>query len=254
MKKIIYTILICLFLIPTFVYADTYKINNTDLTIILDESWYTATRENIKDNKMLEELNVTYEYMYEFFNSNETIYLDALKKLDNSYIELFIYKERVNDVTNLSLYSEEELKDFSKEVSSTRNCETHGLYRVESKHNDESYVYVSCTRKVDKKFLIEYITVINNDLYLLQFQKENLFNDEDITTCKNIVDDTYYEVKRRKDEEDPIVKSVKGKSSDIIKNALIGALVGGVVGGVSGFTFYTLKKKQMDKNNKDNNE
>ncbi len=71
---------------------------------------------------------------------------------------------------------------------------------------------------------------------------------------KDIIENAYYNVKKRTEEEDPIIKSVGGKSSDIVKNALIGALIGGIVGGVSGFTFYTLKKKQMDKNNKDNNE
>ncbi len=254
MKKIIFTILICIFMIPTFVSADTYNMSNTDVTVVLDDTWHVITRDNLENNKSLEELNVSYEYMLDFFNSNETVYMDALKNYDGKYIELFIFKERVIDVTNLSLYNEEELKDFSKEVSNTRKCETYGVELIESKQDKETIAYVKCSRKVDSKFLVEYITVINNDLYLFQFNKENLYSDSDISMIKDIIENAYYNVKKRTEEEDPIIKSVGGKSSDIVKNALIGALIGGIVGGVSGFTFYTLKKKQMDKNNKDNNE
>lgn len=75
MKKYL---LILLLLFPLTVTAQTYQVDEY-MKVDMNDNWYTFTRTNLKDNKQLEELNITYDYLNDFMNKN-SVYLDALKK------------------------------------------------------------------------------------------------------------------------------------------------------------------------------
>ena len=75
MKKYL---LILLLLFPLTVTAQTYQVDEY-MKVDMNDNWYTFTRTNLKDNKQLEELNITYDYLNDFMNKNN-VYLDALKK------------------------------------------------------------------------------------------------------------------------------------------------------------------------------
>ena len=83
MKKLLVSLLCLFILMPTFVFAEEIKIDDTDLTIDLDENvWYVFTRDNIKD---YDYFNITYmnydfsvnyniariEYNLQFFDKND---------------------------------------------------------------------------------------------------------------------------------------------------------------------------------------
>ena len=246
-KKILFVIL--LFFIPVFVSAKSYEISETDVTLDLDSDWLVFTRDNIKDNKKLEELEISYEYMNEFFLNNPKVYADILKLNDDYFIEFFVKKAQVDDVTNLSLFTDEEVLDFAKEMSN--QIGTDNYYAYNSK--DYKFVYWNCIS--EGLYLQEYVTIVNNDMYVFTFQKNVEFNDNDKDDLKKVIDNISFNVKVREDKKDPIVESVGGSRLSVAFKAIIGALVGGVVGGICGFIFYTLKKKKnnSDKSNIDNN-
>ena len=57
MKKYL---LILLLLFPLTVTAQTYQVDEY-MKMDMNDNWYTFTRTNLKDNKKLEELNITYD-------------------------------------------------------------------------------------------------------------------------------------------------------------------------------------------------
>ena len=68
MKKYL---LILLLLFPLTVTAQTYQVDEY-MKIDMNDNWYTFTRTNLKDNKQLEELNITYDYLNDFMNKVPT--------------------------------------------------------------------------------------------------------------------------------------------------------------------------------------
>ena len=76
MKKIVLFVL--LFIIPINVWATTFDLKDTDMSITIDEDiWYVFTPDNILNNPELDELGISYEYMVNVFSDNRA-YLDAV--------------------------------------------------------------------------------------------------------------------------------------------------------------------------------
>ena len=103
MKKIKYLILLALTLIlPITVNAQRYYPEGTDLNIWIDDTkWYVFTRDNLYNNPELDDLGITYEYLYNFMHDNY-VYLDgALFYDDDDNLELFIRKKDYNKINNL---------------------------------------------------------------------------------------------------------------------------------------------------------
>ncbi len=76
MKKIVLFVL--LFIIPINVWATTFDLKDTDMSITINEDiWYVFTPDNILNNPELDELGISYEYMVNVFSDNRA-YLDAV--------------------------------------------------------------------------------------------------------------------------------------------------------------------------------
>lgn len=251
MKKIIKIFLVLFMLIPMVVNADYYEVEDSDIIVDMGERWFVFTRGNIKNNKDLDTLGVSYEYMFNYFLQNENVVVDAITLTSSDYIELLVYKERINDITNLSLYSEEELKEYAKEVSDTRECDSAGVLSLESNYNKEITSYIKCSRYVDNKYVYEFLTIVNNDIYLFQFQKDNKFSDSDIEISNTAIRNVHFNVKKRVEKEDQVIKDFKSKDDSILIRALIGALTGAAVGGACAFILYIVKKFKNDDDNND---
>lgn len=106
MKKVLLFVL--LMLVPIVGDATTFELKNIDMNITIDESeWYVFTPDNILDNPELEDLGLTYEYMYESFQNNQA-YLDAVLFFYDSedYIELFVRRVALEDIRNLTNYDD----------------------------------------------------------------------------------------------------------------------------------------------------
>jgi hypothetical protein len=68
------------------------SVGETDMNIEIDDTaWYVFTRNNLMDNPELDDLGVSYDYMYDLMYDNG-IYLDAIILYSDSdeYLELFL--------------------------------------------------------------------------------------------------------------------------------------------------------------------
>ena len=71
LRRFLLVILVFCLACPLTVYAKTYTMSNTDISISVDDSsWYVFTRDNIKNNSELKELGITSDYMQGFFEDN----------------------------------------------------------------------------------------------------------------------------------------------------------------------------------------
>lgn len=55
--------MICLLFIPVNIYCKTYDLNEVNLSIGFNDDWYVFTRYNLDNNKELESLVITKDYM-----------------------------------------------------------------------------------------------------------------------------------------------------------------------------------------------
>ena len=208
-------------LFPIAISAKQY--NFKDLSIDLNEDeWYIFTRDNIKDNEVLEKLGITYEYMNNFFNTNNT-YLDAITFLnEEEYLEMFVAAKDTYLDYNLHKYSDDDLKDLEEEFISKTNPTEHGIY------NTGKYKYIYQVYNDEKLNLnvIDYYTVINSKAYTIKFQKVNEFTSDEKSIIKEIIGDISFKLDS-KYENKP--KSNSFNFMEIIIYAVVGGLVGGIV-------------------------
>lgn len=245
MKNKFLIILILLF-VPFLVNAETILISNTDVYLDFDNNWHVFTRDNIKDNKELQELDITYEDMYDFFTNNNA-YLDAyVFTYDNNFIELFIRKVANNSITNLSLYDEKDVNSFVEEIAIEQNANDYRLSVI------NNYKFAELRYNSNGYYLREYVTVINNETYGFTFQKETSITEEENLIIDSLMDTINFNVKTRKEEEKTVYK--KTDYSKIMLNTLIGALIGAGFGALLGFIVYIIKKNNKNNNNQNNNE
>ena len=126
------TVILCAALfLPMAAQAQTYQMNDTDVTITVnDAEWYVFTPDNIKDNPELAELGVSYQYMYDFFQDNAT-YMDAILFYEEGgYLEFFVQKRPLDTgIANLSNYKDSELSTFAKELAKNAKVEDYSVYK-----------------------------------------------------------------------------------------------------------------------------
>ena len=210
------SLILSLFFFPTFVFASRYYIEETDMSLLLDDtSWYVFTRGNIENNQDLEELGVSSEYLSNLMREN-FIYLDAVRFSTNQedMIELFVRKKGSSKVKNLSNYSKRELTELEKELSKKQNSSISEIYE-----NDYKFVYLEYQ---DSGYhLLEYYTIINQNAYTVTVQKVNDFTKEEKVVIKKILDSVIFELDPVKEEK---------KDSFEIEATIIGAIVGAIVG------------------------
>lgn len=218
MKKIIYLILFSILFIPFSVFAETYTLK--DLSIDMDDSsWFIFTRDNIKDNPMLEQFEVTYDYMNNFMNTKD-IYMDAVKvnSPDKSDIlELFVGIKKVDDINNLHTYSTKEINELGEALKERFNADNYDIYSTDK----YKYVHVKYYDSTASVNIDEYYTVMNGYGYSILVQKINDFTSSEEKSTQDIIDKITFKYNEEYE---------KSITSGVLKSALIGAVIGGIVG------------------------
>lgn len=170
-------------LCPVTAYARSYSVGETDMNIDIDDTtWYVFTRNNLMDNPEMEELGVSYDYMYDLMYDNG-IYLDAIVLYSDSdeYLELFLRKTEMDDIENLSEYSDAEVEDLAKALAEKYNTSYYWLYKTQYKYLKVEYVQSGY-------HVMEYITVFDNEGYTLTFQTESPFSEWEYEEMDSIID------------------------------------------------------------------
>lgn len=218
--------------------AKKYSLDGTDISILLDDTrWYVFTRDNIYNNPELDELGITYDYLYNFMHNNQ-IYLDAalLYEDDSNNLELIIRKKKIDKIKNLSDYSNDEAMKLAEELADKQNADIYYIYE-----NDYKYIYL---RYYEKGYnVVDYCTVINGESYTLTVQKSTTFTPDDLYEIERIVDTLVFDVnislKQPSDEE----------SESVWEKAIIGSIAAAIISGVGYFVNKNkTKEEQLEKN------
>lgn len=248
MKKIGYVFLLFMvMLFPVLAKAETYAVPETDVSITIDESqWYVFTRENIKDNKDLADLGITYDYMNNLFKSNN-IYLDAAlfdetEEKDN--LELFIRVVTLpEEVGNLHTYSESQIKEFGDELLNSGKFNMTGYKIYGNKYKYIEFEYTDLGYNI-----YQFYTIINGKGYNFTVQKVNPINEEDKTLIKGIIDTISFKI------DDHFERPIGEESGSSLKTSIIrGGIIGAIAGLVGAIAAKKKKGKQQETANPDQN-
>lgn len=236
MKKILLFVLSFLFLVP-LASAKTVDLNDIDLKLDFKDDWYVFTRYNLDNNSDLEKLNVTKEYMQNFFEQN-LAYIDAVPS-DFSYELVLRIGNEKNEINNLTNYDDEFVKEVSKELGNQTNSDKYDIY------NNGTYKFATVEYyDSETKFnIVAYYTVVNNKGYTFQIQKEEAITDNDKAEFKEIINTIKFNINEEdSNKEQEEIK--KDNSSFDWNNVVIYATIGAVAGGIGAAIS---KKKKLNK-------
>ncbi len=235
---VIMTFIFCLIVfMPISVYAETYHLGGTDMSIQVDDSsWYVFTRDNIKNNSELDELEISYDSMHDILYNNEA-YMDAVLLYDDGeYVELFVRKRTMDSgIVNLSNYSNEKVLELAEGLAERQNAEDYSVY--ENKYKFAKLEYIDSNLGY---YICEYVTCVNKDNYTFTFQSTSQFSDLEYDEMESIIDSIQFDV-------DTTLKEPKTTSfgDNVITKTLGGAVIGGVIGAI--IAIANKKKKNSNK-------
>ena len=219
-------------ILPIGVYATTFDLKDTDMSITFDESeWYVFTPDNILDNPELEELGIGYDYMVDAFQENGAS-LDAVLFFADSedYIEIFVNKKPVQDVKNMTNYSSDDWNDLGEAIAEEENTDFE-IYQTD-------YPFIKLDYQDQGFYLNKYYTIVNGYGYTITAQKPYAFTDEDALRVQEIVDSIVFDIDETLKE--PSIFDWK----QVFQYAVIGALAAAIVSGV--FALIRKNKKNED--------
>lgn len=171
------------------VYADDYNVKDTDIYITIDtDEWYVFTRDNVLNNSEIKSVGVTAQYLHDSMISTDT-YLHMYRIEENSRenIEFKIIKQNNTDINNFKNLSEKKLKKTGEILASDISANNWKLYS-----NDCQYIYFEY--ETTEHNVIEYYTVVNQEIYKLIALKSNNFSDIEKTMIQDIVDNVQYKI------------------------------------------------------------
>ena len=228
--------LCCLSLFSITAFARSYNLSGTDMSIDIDDSkWYVFTRDNILNNPELEDLGITYDYINDVFFNNK-VYVDAMLIYDDdTVLELFIRKNPIEKINNLSAYDDDDVLDFGKVLANNYSIEEYSLYKTD-------YKFVKFEHYDGSVYLCEFVTVINGENYTLTFQSPKPFNSFFYQEMELIVNSVCFEI------DAPAIQPEQPSIFDgVLEKAIAGAVTAGIFSGVS---ILCAKKKKKSKENK----
>lgn len=236
MKKILLLVLSFMFLVSP-VSAKTADLNEIDLKLDFKDDWYVFTRYNLDNNSDLEKLDVTKEYMQNFFEQN-LAYIDAVPN-DFSYELILGVSNEKNKINNLTNYDDEFVKEVARELGKGTNSDKYDLY------NNGTYKFATVEYyDSEAKFnVVAYYTVINNKGYTFQIQKEDSITDDDKTELKEIVNTIEFNV-NEEDSNKEKDKLKKDSSSFNWNNIVVCTVIGAALGGIGASISKKKKIKQ----------
>lgn len=238
MKKTILTILTILILFVTLnVQAETYT--EEDITLSIDtNTWMVFTRNNLDNNKQLQELGMDKDKILDIMATND-IYIDALiydKNNKDNMVEAFLAIKSIPTVKNLHTYPESDINELGEELIKKFNADSFEVFSS-GKYKWIYYRYINNGYNI-----IQYYTIINGKGYNILSQKTGSITEDDITNLRNIaasatfnIDSTYDYVEPTKTDNTGNNNTQKANDNGldwgiIIRDTIIGAFVGGLIG------------------------
>lgn len=246
-RQLFITLILCL-TFPLTVYAETYSMSDTDMSIRIDDtSWYVFTRDNIEGNSELDELGITHDFMESVFYDNMA-HMDAFRfDEDGDFLELFIRKQRLeNTFTNLANYDDELLYELAEAFAERQNAENYSIYG-----NQYRFVKLEYFDSAYEMYICEFITIVNKDNYTLTFQSPSPIDGAKLSEIQKIVDSVSFDVDYSMEE--PILSYLEEPQKTSISNGAMEILITSTIsGGLLGlFTWLCGRMKKARKAKKE---
>lgn len=196
------------------VYAEEFKINETDISIEFDTNeWNVFTRDNIENNPNLDKLGIDYNTLNKIIN-DYYIYLDAIFLNNNNNLEFIIRKSKADSIINFSNYTDDDILDIAKGLADKQNSNNYDIYK-----NNYKYAYLDY---IDKGYnLVEYYTVVNGDSYTITVQKTSLINSNEREQIKNIIETIKFDVDEALEEENLETGIKFSSTSKYVRSAIM---------------------------------
>lgn len=196
-KKTIFLIIIFgVFSIFINVSAKTYNLDEINIKANLDEWWFTFTRDNLDNNKDLSFVDVTKEYMEDYFKKNNA-YLDAIYyPEDDEYIELTIQKYEMNEddflksfakIKNLKKAKKTEIGSLGLALAKDSSIDNQLIYE------NDNCLYIKNYYDLDEYYKLSYVTIANNQYYIMSFTSNTQFDSTAEKITDAVIDDVTIE-------------------------------------------------------------
>lgn len=201
MKKTVCLILtiLCVVCSPLAVWAQSYEVKGTAMTVNLDESvWYVFTRDNLAGNPELEELGLDYAEMVDSM-MNDDIYIYAcLYFYSGSYVALYVQKWQQEFYWNSADYSDSEILEIGKNTyEGIATDDNTSVYENPYNH----YKFFVLEYAEGEETVLQYETDIDSTTYFFQFWTDGPYTEEKREIVKGIMDGVQYQPEVSSEEE-----------------------------------------------------
>lgn len=203
--------------------ADSYEIADLGMKLDFPTNWAVFTRDNYKDNPLLEEYEITEEQLKSNFE-NYSVYLDAV---NSEGVEIFVRMSKSELEKNLVSYSNSDLKEFVNTLKERTGATD---YHIE-KMNDIKWVTMEYQDKINKYYVLEAYTIVDKKAITITCQYPETFNETQKNEFKKILSDTTMTF------EDPS-RNIEPRNNTMYW-ILFGMVLAAIVGG-----YYGLEKKK----------
>ncbi len=204
MRKIAYIVLLIMMslLFPGTIYADSYTVNDEELTISFDDpSWVVFTRDNIRENDQLKKLGTDEETMKSTMEKAYA-YVVAVKGGAKKRIELLVRATENKFINNMSTLSKSEITALKEGVDENYSKEIDEYEGSIKKIGDNTYIRMTGRYDKDGYDVVQYLTFVNGKNYLISAQKVVDFTDADLKQIDEIVKSAEFQIDPSKTKND----------------------------------------------------
>ena len=179
-KKVLFG-LIGILMLPLVVNAQSVDVGSAYLDLELPDSWYVFTRDNLEGNTDLEELELTEDYVMEYFLE----YSMYVNSFDDDY-DFYVYMSDTEDIGNLDDYYNFEVDDLAVELMDMYGADSYEIY-------DNDYKFIRMDYESDGYYILDYYTIIDDKSYIFSIQKLSELTETDMNTMEEIVDSVHFD-------------------------------------------------------------
>ncbi len=218
MRKCFMMMVLMLVLVPGFiVHAEgskqDYTINDLNMTVSLNQDWYTLTKNTMLSEEELDLLGMSQTEFEDFFTNNQVDLYSTSENFD------FFIRSNDSDINNLNNYSDQEINSLADEIARNTSSLEYQLW----KNKNLTYIESSYYDSINSLYIYEFYTVVNRKNITFSAQKETEFTNQDKTEIKDIMENVKIEVLDQ-------YKKEEGRLTNEMTPLLAGFLiVGGII-------------------------
>ena len=218
MRKCFMMVVLMLVLVPGFVVhaegtTQDYTINDLNMTVSLNQDWYTLTKNTMLSAEELDLLGMNQTEFENFFTTNQIDLYSISENFD------FFIRSNDSDINNLSNYSDQEINSLADEIARNTSSLEYQLW----KNKNLTYIESSYYDSINSLYIYEFYTVVNRKNITFSAQKETEFTNQDKTEIKDIMENVKIEVLDQ-------YKKEEGRLTNEMTPLLAGFLiVGGII-------------------------